>query len=139
MSTDLYSVDQVAERLGLNPRTIRAYIREGKLEASRVGKQYRITEAAVRALLGPSAAPAAPLRADASTVVELDGLDRATADRVTTLVLASAQGRPGASSPLRVQAVHDAARQRLKLIIVGDLRDTADLLLMIDAFAESAS
>ncbi|TNF37399.1 MAG: helix-turn-helix domain-containing protein [Deltaproteobacteria bacterium] len=139
MSTDLYSVEQVAERLGLHVRTVRAYIREGKLEATRVGKQYRISEAAVRALLGPAAAPAVPRHADASCVVELDGLDRATADRLKTLVLASAQRRPGATEPLRVQALHDEARSRLKLIIVGGLRDTADLLLMLDTWMESAS
>ena len=38
----LYSVEQVANRLGLNVRTVRGYIREGRLSAVRIGKQYRI-------------------------------------------------------------------------------------------------
>jgi len=138
VSQELHSVEQVAERLGLHVRTVRAYIREGRLEASRVGKQYRITEAAVRALLGPSAAPPPAPTADASCVVELEGLDRASAERLTTLVMASVSRRPGAHTPLRVQAVHDEPRERLKFLIVGGLRDTADLLLMLDAWEASA-
>ena len=42
MSEELYSVEQVAERLGLHVKTVRSYVREGRLKAVRIGKQYRI-------------------------------------------------------------------------------------------------
>ena len=38
----MYSLDQVAERLGLHVRTVRAYVRTGRLKAIRIGKQYRV-------------------------------------------------------------------------------------------------
>ena len=38
----LLSVEQVAEILKLNVRTIRNYVRSGALKATRIGKQYRI-------------------------------------------------------------------------------------------------
>ncbi len=56
MSEELYSVEQVAERLGLHVRTVRSYVREGRLKAVRIGKQYRIGQADLEALTGRPAA-----------------------------------------------------------------------------------
>lgn len=42
MTEEMYSVEQVAEQLGLHVRTVRGYIRSGRLKAVRIGKQYRI-------------------------------------------------------------------------------------------------
>ena len=54
----LYSVEQVAERLGLHVRTVRNYVRDGRLKAVRIGKQYRIAREDLEALTGhPAAAP----------------------------------------------------------------------------------
>ena len=42
MDQDLYSVEQVAEQLGLHVKTVRNYVRDGRLKAVRIGKQYRM-------------------------------------------------------------------------------------------------
>src|SRR6266576_1214083 len=88
MSQDLYSVDQVANRLGLHVRTIRNYVRDGRLKAVRIGKQYRITREDLEAFTG---APTAVVDVDrstrhveASSIVHIDAVDRATADRFST-------------------------------------------------------
>ncbi|WP_141724717.1 helix-turn-helix domain-containing protein, partial [Streptomyces niveus] len=47
---ELYSVGEVAERLGLHVRTVRNYVRDGRLKAVRIGKQYRISRADFEAL-----------------------------------------------------------------------------------------
>ena len=44
----LYSVEEVADRLDLHVKTVRRIIREGRLPAKRIGKAYRITRAALR-------------------------------------------------------------------------------------------
>jgi len=41
---DYYTPEQLAEKLQLSVRTIWAYIREGKLPASKMGRKYRISE-----------------------------------------------------------------------------------------------
>lgn len=41
---DYYSPEQVAEKLQLSVRTIWAYIRDGKLPATKLGRKYRISE-----------------------------------------------------------------------------------------------
>lgn len=43
MKEKFYTVDQIAEMLGMHPKTIRKFIREGKLKANKVGKQWRVT------------------------------------------------------------------------------------------------
>ncbi|GAA4566531.1 helix-turn-helix domain-containing protein [Micromonospora coerulea] len=137
MSDDVYSVEQVADRLGLHPRTVRGYIRSGRLRAVRIGKQYRIARADLDALTG-GPRPASPPRAagpsvEVSSIVQVDGVDRAAADRLGTLVLAGANTSHDPAHPLRVQTVHDEERQRMKIVILGGAAATADLLHLLDA------
>jgi excisionase family DNA binding protein len=50
----MLTVPQVAKRTGRNPETIRRWIRQGKLRASKVGTQHVIEEQDLEALgLGP--------------------------------------------------------------------------------------
>ncbi|MFF0372059.1 helix-turn-helix domain-containing protein [Micromonospora sp. NPDC005087] len=135
MKEDMHSVEQVAERLGLHVRTVRGYIRSGRLKAVRIGKQYRIAASDLdtftgqtRATTGSAAGPA-----EVSSIVQIDGVDRAAADRLGTLVLASANTGHDPANPLRVQTVHDEERRRMKIIILGDPAATAELLHLLDA------
>lgn len=41
---DFYLVDELAEKLRVNPMTIYRYIKAGKLEAHKIGKGYRIAK-----------------------------------------------------------------------------------------------
>lgn len=44
----LYSVEDLHEQLGLSKMTIRAYLREGKIRARKLGVQWYVTEEALR-------------------------------------------------------------------------------------------
>jgi excisionase family DNA binding protein len=133
----MYSVEQVAERLSLHPRTVRGYIRTGRLRAVRIGKQYRISQADLDALTGGAPRKAAPSpgrpRVEVSSIVQLDGVDRAAADRLGTLVLAMANTGGNPAEPLRVQTVHDEEWQRMKIVILGGVAETAELLRLVHA------
>ena len=56
MPQEFYSVDRVAALLGLHVKTVRAYVHDGRLKATRIGKQYRIARADLEALTGKPAA-----------------------------------------------------------------------------------
>ncbi|GMQ56559.1 helix-turn-helix domain-containing protein [Vallitalea sediminicola] len=43
MENKFYTVDQVADMLKIHPKTVRKYVREGKLRGTKVGKQWRVT------------------------------------------------------------------------------------------------
>jgi excisionase family DNA binding protein len=52
-----YTAHEVAERLKLTPATIHRYIRTGKLQATRIGRNYRISENDLAALTNRKTAP----------------------------------------------------------------------------------
>jgi excisionase family DNA binding protein len=40
----LLSPEEVADRLAISPKTVRAYLREGRIKAMKVGKLWRVRE-----------------------------------------------------------------------------------------------
>jgi len=40
----LLTPDEVAQRLGITPNTVRIYVREGRIKALKVGKLWRVRE-----------------------------------------------------------------------------------------------
>jgi excisionase family DNA binding protein len=133
MRNDLYSVEQVAERLGLHVRTVRNYVRDGRLKAVKIGKQYRIARADLEALTGePAVAAAGPGHAEVSSIVRIDGLAPGAADRLSTLLTAGAQAPRDSPEPLRLQTIYDEERSRMKVVILGGPAETADILQLID-------
>ncbi|PSK93654.1 excisionase family DNA binding protein [Murinocardiopsis flavida] len=143
MNERLYSVDQVAERLGLHPRTVRNYVRDGRLTAVRIGKQYRIAHEDLEAFTGrPVPAPlretvARQRHTEVSSVVAVDAVSPATADRLTTLLMTATGDRHAGDTPLRIQTAYDEERARLKIIVLGGLADTARLLDHIEGVLAS--
>ncbi|MFC8380999.1 helix-turn-helix domain-containing protein [Nocardia sp. NPDC057272] len=140
MTDRLYSVEQVAELLGLHVRTVRSYVRDGKLPAARIGKQYRITHEDLETFTGlPITTPQTTPRrhAESSSIVEIDDIDRATVDRITTLLTATAGTRGGGGQPMRVETSYDPARHRLKVILLGSLADSSRLLDYLDGILRS--
>ncbi len=143
MNQDLFSVEQVAERLGLHVRTVRNYVRDGRLKAVRIGKQYRIARENLEALTGQTATSAAAARAEArrlvevSSIVQIDTIAVDDANRITNALMAAAKGRPATEDPLRIDTIHDPERARLKVIVTGSIATTATLLRSIGAYLES--
>ncbi|MEU4951595.1 helix-turn-helix domain-containing protein [Streptomyces lavendulae] len=135
-----YSVEQVADLLGLHVRTVRGYVREGRLKAARVGRQYRITHEDLEAFTGlPAPSPARAARparhTEVSGIVQIDAIGPGSVDRLTNLLMAAVAGRHG-DDRLRVESVHDRERATLKIIVLGGLDATAELLRLIDSVIE---
>ena len=134
MAQELYSVEQVANRLGLHVRTIRNYVRDGRLKAVRIGKQYRITREDLEEFTGTPTAVVDVDRSarhvEASSIVHIDAIDRAGADRISTHVMGSLN--QSGIGRLRAETVYDEDRAVLKVIILGDLASTAELLRLIN-------
>jgi hypothetical protein len=76
---------------------------------------------------------------EVSSIVQIDGVDRAAADRLGTLVLATANTAPDPANPLRIQIVHDEERNRMKIVILGGAAATADVLHLIEAVLEGGN
>jgi excisionase family DNA binding protein len=131
MERGWHSVEQVAERLGLHVRTVRGYIRDGRLKGIRIGKQYRIAQSDLDKFTGRPDEAARP-RVEVSTVVEIDGIGATAVDRLSTVLVAGAQLPRDTTEALRIQTVYDDTRARFKVIILGGVAATADVLRTLD-------
>jgi len=140
---DLYSVDQVAELLNLHVRTVRNYVREGRLKAVRIGKQYRIAREDVEAMTGKPTAPldreSVPRRrhVEVSSIVEIDAISPDTMMRLSNLLTAVPKSRPESDEPLRVETIYNQERARLKVILTGSIPSCSALLQAINFYLEA--
>lgn len=133
MAQELYSVEQVADRLGLHVKTVRSYVREGRLKAVRIGKQYRIAREDLEAMTGrpePGPEPVARHRhVEVSSIVEIDAISSEAANHLSMSLVSAASG-------LRIEAIYNPERARLKIILLGDLEKNASYLKFISAMLE---
>jgi excisionase family DNA binding protein len=132
----MYSLEQVAEALRLNVRTVRHYVRTGRLKAVRIGKQYRVTREALEAVTGRAAlalrSNAINAReADVSSVIQIDAVNGELATRIANHLLAAAKAPRDDDSPLRVETIYDEELARMKIIVVGNLPVVGDLFKLI--------
>jgi excisionase family DNA binding protein len=143
MAQDLYSVEQVAAQLGLHVRTVRNYVRDGRLKAVRIGKQYRIARENLEALTGHSVPASetgresAGRHAEVSSIVQIDAIDFEASSRITNALMAAAKGRSDGDEPLRIDTIYDRERVRLKVILTGAVAATAHLLKLINVLLET--
>lgn len=132
---EYYSPDEVAARLGLHVRTIRRFIREGRLTAARVGKQYRIAASELSKLVGAQPAqggpPKRPRRIVTSTTVDISAIGQAEQERLVHLLLGAFHALNDQPKGRRFDAIYDAEEQRLRLLINAELEITNAVLGMI--------
>jgi len=136
MPSQLLTADQVAETLNLHVKTVLRYIREGRLKAKRIGKEYRITRADLDAFAGDTRAPEPVARTRhviASTVLDVDAISPADSHRVTTMVMASLNSRRGHEDFPRVDTIYYEEQGKLRVTITSSVDLTVELLRMIDA------
>ena len=133
-----YALEEVADQLGLHVRTVRNYVRDGRLGAVRIGKQYRVSRADLQALTGGGTRPdetGGPRRIEVTSVLDVDGINEAAAERLTALVT----GLPKGPRAPHVDVVHEPERGRLKVIVVGSVEASVELLRFVGAMAEEAA
>jgi excisionase family DNA binding protein len=133
-----YTVEQVAERLRLHPKTVLRFIREGRLRATRVGKSYRIVASDLDAFAGvEGSASGAKRTARVTCVLEVSDLDLDGAQTIATFLSAaimSTQARPDA---IQLTTAFDNAARLLKVVIIGTPADTAQLLQLAQVQLEN--
>ncbi|MGX1101442.1 helix-turn-helix domain-containing protein [Amorphus sp. MBR-141] len=137
MTQELYTVEAVAERLKLHSKTVLRFIREGRLRATKIGKQYRILRSDLDAFAGLSSAHEAPA-ARVTAVVDVPNVDQELLRRLTSIMLGAAAGNneqhPQAIS---VDIAHDPIRRAVKVIAIGTPSDVSGLLKLVDACLEA--
>ena len=140
MSTHFYTADQVAQVLNLHVKTIRRYVREGRLKARRIGKEYRIARADLDEFAGETRTADKPVvrtrRVIASTIVDADVVSPEESHRVTTMIMAALNSRKGEADFPRVDTIYYEEQAKLRITITATPVLTCELLRMINALFE---
>jgi excisionase family DNA binding protein len=132
MSAELVTVEVAAEELQLHPKTVLRFIRDGRLKASKVGKQYRIQRSDLRAFVG-AVAPRPAAAARVTSVVDITGVDDTLVHRLSTVLLASINTPDARGDAISMNIAHDPLCRTVKVILVAAPADTAALLRLVDA------
>jgi excisionase family DNA binding protein len=136
----MYSLEQVAEQLGLHVRTVRGYVRSGRLKAVRLGKQYRVAREDLESITGPSGPRtliAQHRRAEVSSVVQVDAVSEAMARRITDHLRDAVKTPREDGSELRVETIYDLGHAQMKVIVIGSLPAAANIFELLDVVLEA--
>ena len=135
----------MAELLGLDVRTVRNYVSDGRLKAVRIGKQYRIAREDLGAMTGRPIQEG-ELKAsenqrsiDVSSIVEVEAIDRELAIRLANVLVGTAKNRGHEDQALRLETVYDDRNRRLKVLLNGTIATVGSLLALISAYLDSES
>ncbi len=140
MTEEFYTVEIAAERLKLHPKTVLKFIRQGRLRATKVGRQYRILRSDLAALVGdnrPARAPAREIRT--TTIVDISDVDAEVARRMASLMTGARNGNVGYAEAVSVDVVHDPANNHLKIIAVARPADVVQLLQLVQILLENGA
>lgn len=138
MSDEVYTVEQVAARLDLHPKTVLRFIHDGRLRAVRFGKAYRILRSDFEALIGQDRART-PLQALSTSIVDVPDIPADKADRLATALTATLVGREARPEAVRLETAFDPARRRLKVVVIAAPTDAAAVLQTLAALLEALS
>lgn len=133
MTDKYYTVAQAAGLLDLHPKTIQKYIREGRLKAQKIGKEWRITGHdlsvfAEGSVTQPEQAEGAGQwqmvnqgldRAKVSAVIDVEVPDKNEAMRVMNTLIAFMNGRPPEYGQASLSTQYIEAEHRVRIIFWG--------------------
>jgi excisionase family DNA binding protein len=142
MPQDLFSVFDIATRLNLHVKTVRNYVREGRLKATRIGKQYRISRADLEAFTGHPVPPTESEMArrqrhvEVSGIVQIDAISPEASAQMENSLAAFVNGRTKPEEPLRIETIYNRHIGHLKIILFGGANDTGSALKLITALLD---
>jgi len=137
MSSSFLTAEQVAVRLSLHPKTVRRFIREGRLKATRIGKAYRILEGDLAEFAGAPVESSIEPVARVTSVVDIDNVDAETAQRLARFFPGALYSREPRPDPISLQVLYDPERQQLKVMLAGSPSRVATYLSHIELMLEA--
>ena len=137
----LYTIDRVAELLNLHVKTVRGYVRSGRLKAKRIGKQYRVTRENLEEFAGTTAIdPPSPVprtrHVIASSIIDADAVSPPVAERISTMVMAGLNTKREEGDATRVDVIYFSEQGRLRVTITASPQITTSLIRLVATLLE---
>jgi excisionase family DNA binding protein len=144
MEKHLYSIEKVADLLGMQKKTIMRYIKEGKLNANKVGGRWRIHGNDLTSFVGTKGDSDATLtcnqkpKADitpepwVSAVVHVGNKEREEFIRISNTLIAIKSGGDDRDGRCRIDAIYFEEELKIQILIWGTLDFTGKILKIME-------
>ena len=161
MEEKFYTIDQIAEILGMHHRTIRKFITEGKLRANKVGKQWRISghdlslfmednnvniksnnkleSEKIEFSTGDIDSNNKTNKISVSTVIDINEVDMDEQKRISNMLLALMNSKDSKTSNSTINIKYYKNNKNLKVMLWGDIEFTNTMLDFIATITKTNS
>ncbi|MCC0648168.1 helix-turn-helix domain-containing protein [Clostridioides sp. ZZV15-6598] len=152
MEEKFYTIDQVANILGMHHKTIRKFIKDGKLKANKVGKQWRVSQEDLNSFmdvksknedkgiefrLNASKNLVSIPKVNVSTVVEINNISNNEYSRLSNLLLALTNNPALISGGATINLKYTENENRLRVMLWGDIKFIEEMLSSISLLIEN--
>lgn len=154
-----YTIDQIADLLGMHHKTIRKFITEGKLRANKVGKQWRISGHDLSVFMESNdidisnknkveneeitfttrqvAMNKPTNKINISTVVDINEVNMDECRKISNMLLALMNSRDPKMSNSTINIKHYPKEKNLKVMLWGDMTFTKEMLDLIELLTQN--
>ncbi|WP_026885556.1 helix-turn-helix domain-containing protein [Clostridium beijerinckii] len=161
MENQFYTIDKVAEILGMHHKTIRKFITEGKLAASKVGKQWRISghdlslfmeknnvninnkktsdESSIDFLTNGDVKETEKQKINVSTVVDINDVDKEQYFRISNTLIAVMNCKDPKMGKSTINMKYDEKENRLRVLLWGNVSFIEEMLKSISMLVEQTN
>ena len=161
MEEKFYTIDQIAEILGMHHKTIRKFITEGKLRANKVGKQWRISGHDLSLFMednnvniknnnklesekiefsnGDIDSNNRTSKINVSTVIDINEVDIDEHRRISNTILALMNSKDSKMSNSTINIKYYKSDKNLKVMLWGNIKFTNEMLDFISSIIEDNS
>ncbi|MBU5314048.1 helix-turn-helix domain-containing protein [Tissierella carlieri] len=160
MEGKFYTVNQVAEILGMHHKTIRKFITQGKLGANKLGKQWRISEEDLNSFMKQDVNTSdEDIKEDeeiefstneinlsiirpkisVSTVIEINEIDMEQYMRISNTLIAIMNCKDPSVGKSTMNMKYSKEDNRLRVMLWGTMKFTEEMLSTISLFTESTN
>lgn len=161
MESQFYTIDKVAEILGMHHKTIRKFITEGKLAASKVGKQWRISghdlsifieknnvnindkniaeESNIDFLTNGEVKETEKQKVNVSTVVDINDVYKEEYFRISNTLIAIMNCKDPKMGKSTINMKYDEKENRLRVLLWGNISFIEDMLNSISMLVEQTN
>lgn len=156
MEEKFYTIDQIADLLGMNHKTIRKFINEGKLGANKVGKQWRISghdlsifmeksdfsvskedKKEEKKIEFTSSGEVSEYNINVSTVIDINNISPDEYMRISNTLVAITNSRDSKIGKAAINAKYYAEDRKLKVVLWGSIDFTQEMLSTITLLTEN--
>ena len=161
MKEKFYTIDQIADILGMHHKTIRKFITEGKLRANKVGKQWRISGHDLSLFMednnvniksnnklesekiefsnGDIDSNNRTSKINVSTVIDINEVDIDEHRRISNTILALMNSKDSKMSNSTINIKYYKSDKNLKVMLWGNVKFTNEMLDFISTIIDDNS